>query len=314
MWDLAISVPDRSIPREILKDFLKYEREAYVHLRVGRYKNAEDLFRNQLDLIRDWQVNKDKPIHKGTPLHLIGLCLLLQKNIDESMRFFLMAYIEDTLSVGFKLESEADLSPASIMLRKTFQIEIEFLMKIKDYIVGLKNEGAWEKAIEPEVILDAVLNDVQPKSLSALRMFEPQIIPKSSIDHLPGTWDKRVFIGGDYDHLPILRDIQEAVIRSDFQPIIPFDFIVPEEHIHHHDLMLLHNCRLGIFEVSTPAGQLMEIERAKDYGVKVILFYTDRNGPPHSLTMMVQTAGYKMNTYRDSSDLKQKVTDWLAKF
>lgn len=47
----------------------------------------------------------------------------------------------------------------------------------------------------------------------------PKVLPKTPIDPLPGTWDKRVFVGGDYDHLAVLKAIQKAVIKSGFQPI-----------------------------------------------------------------------------------------------
>lgn len=285
---------------------------AYINLRVGRYEIAEELFRRQLPLIMEWQEKIDRPIHKGAPLHMIGICLLYQEKIDEALRFFLLAYIEDTLNVGFELESEADLLPASLMLRNTFQIDVGFLKGIKEYVAHLKSKGEWAQARDPAKILEVVLNRVRPPSLRALCKSIPKVVLKQPIDPLPGTWDKRVFVGGDYDHLPILRAIQEAVIRSGFQPILPYDFMVPGKLIHHHDLMLLHCCRLGIFEVSAPAGQLMEIERAKDYDVDVILFYTDRDGPPHSLTIMVLTAGYRMEPYSDISDLKRKVVNWLA--
>lgn len=308
---MAIPVPDRSIPIKIHKILLETEKEAYVNLRVGRYEKAEELFRHQLDLIMEWQKKEDRTIHKGTPLHMIGICLLYREKIDDALQFFLLAYIEDTLNVGFELESEADLAPASLMLRNAFQIDVGFLKKIKEYVANLKGKGKWGQARDPAEILETVR--VKPLlSLRTLCKSIPKVVLKQPIDPLPGTWDKRVFIGGDYDHLSILKEIQDAVIRSGFQPILPYDFIVPSNLIHHHDLMLLHCCRLGIFEVSSSAGQLMEIERAKDYDVDVILFYTERDGPPHSLTSMVPTAGYRMEAYNDISDLKQKVVNWLA--
>ena len=311
---MAVSVPDRSIPREILTDLLGYEKEAYVNLRVGRYVKAEELLRRQLTMITEWQAKEDRPIHKGAPLHMIGICLLYQEKTDEALRFFLLAYIEDTLNVGFEFESEADLAPASLMLRRGFRIDVNFLKTIKKYVANLKRESAWSQARDPAKILNAVFVRFRPPSLIALCKSKPKVVQKKPIDPLPGTWHKRVFVGGDYDHLPILRVIQEAVISSGYEPIIPYDFMVPKALIHHHDLMLLHCCRLGIFEVSYPAGQLMEIERAKDYDVQVILFYPDRDGPPHSLSMMVQTAGYAMEPYSDFLDLKRKVSKWLAKF
>lgn len=309
---MAISVPDRSIPNEILSDIIGYEKEAYVNLRVGRYAKAEELFQKQLNLIFEWQAKKDKPIHKGAPLHMMGICLLYQEKIDAAVRFFLLAYVEDTLNVSLELESEADLAPASLMLRSAFRIDVDFLKAIKEYVAKLKKERKWAQARDPAKILEVVLNIVKPRSLLDLCKSIPKVVPKQPIDPLPGTWDKRVFVGGDYDHLSILREIQDAIIRSGFQPILPYDFLVPPQLIHHHDLMLFHCCRLAIFEVSSPAGQLMEIERAKDYDVDTILFYTDRDGPPHSLTSMVLTAGHIMQPYSDISDLKQKITNWLA--
>jgi len=56
----------------------------------------------------------------------------------------------------------------------------------------------------------------------------------------------------------------------------------------------------------------MEIERAKDYDTDIILFYSDRNGAPHSLSTMVSTAGYTMEPYDDIPELRKKVRDWLA--
>jgi len=311
---LEISPPDRSIPREILEDLLGYEKDAYVNLRVGRYKEAEELYRHELALINEWQEKINRPIHKGAPLHMTGICLVLQERIDEALRFFLSAYIEDTLNAGFKWENEADLAPAGLTLKSAFQIDVSFLKTIKEYVADLKRKGVWAQAKNPAKILDAVIERVRPPSLIALCKSKPRLVLKKPIDPLPGTWEKRVFIGGDYDHLSILRDIEDAVKKSGFEPILAYDFAVPPKLIHHHDLMLFHCCRLGIFEVSSPAGQLMELERAKDYDVEVILFYVDRDGLPHSLSMMVQTAGHTMEPYKDSSELKPKVISWLAEF
>lgn len=306
---MPISAPDRSIPGEILGNVLQIEKDAYVKLRIGKYEEAEGLFKRELSVFMEWQEEIHRPIHKGSPLHMIGICHLLQNTPEIALKFFLLAYIEDTLNAGFEMESEADLAPASMMLRNVFQIDPGYLRKIREYVARLKHEGAWERAKDPGPILKAAVGTGHPP----VRIM-PKVLPKTPIDPLPGTWDKRVFVGGDYDHLAVLKAIQEAVIESGFQPILPYDCLVPPDKIHHHDLMLLHCCRLGIFEVSSPAGQLMEIERAKDYDVQVILFYTDRDGPPHSLSTMVSTAGYTMDAYSDIPDLKQKVRKWLSKF
>lgn len=312
---MAIVAPDRSIPVDMIETIQQLQKEGYINLRIGKYQKSEELYRKELTILIEKQAEEDRPIHKGSPLHMIGVSLLFQEKLEESVRFFLLAYIEDTLNVAFKLEAEADKAPAGVMLRDLFRIDPSFLNQIKEYVSVLKEKRQWHNARKPEDILAEMAKklNIDLRNLLALCAAKPVLIKKTPIDPLPGAWQKRVFIGGDYDHLAILRDIQEVVMRSDFQPIFPYDFMVPKELIHHHDLMLLHFCRLGIFEVSNPAGQLMEIERAKDYDVDVILFYSDRDGPPHSMTSMLLTAGYHLEPYRDTPELKQKIKDWLAK-
>jgi hypothetical protein len=307
---------DRSIPSEIRPQIMQLETEAYVHLRMGRYSQCENLYRDLLGFLYKKQVEHDRAIHKGAPLHMIGLSLLYQEKLEDSVRFFLLAYIEDTLNVSFGNEAEADTAPASRVLRDLFQINIGFLDTVKQFSKNLKEQGKWQAARDPEKILEIVAKreNIDPKNLLALCKTRPKPFKKQPIDPLSGTWEKRVFIGGSYDQLAILREIQEIVIRTHtFQPILPYEFEVPQDKIHHHDLMLLHCCRLAIFEVSTGNGHLMEIERAKDYDVEVLLVYSSRNGPTHSMSSMLQTAGYPLEPYTDLNDLTKKVTSWLSK-
>ena len=53
-----------------------------------------------------------------------------------------------------------------------------------------------------------------------------------------------------------------------------FELHDPKRDVHDVTLWLLHACRLAVFEVSTLSGALMEIERARDYGLqKALLLY-----------------------------------------
>lgn len=68
-----------------------------------------------------------------------------------------------------------------------------------------------------------------------------------------------------------------AVIQSNYTPVIVGDVIIPPtSNVHDVSLLLLHTCSYAIFDVTVPAGQFLEIERARDYGVNVLLL---RNGP-----------------------------------
>jgi class 3 adenylate cyclase/tetratricopeptide (TPR) repeat protein len=95
---------------------------------------------------------------------------------------------------------------------------------------------------------------------------------KLDINNIPGKYEDRVFIGGNYDWMPVLREIGKYTEENGFQPILAYDFKI-ENDIHHFDLRLLHQCKYAIFDETHPAGELMEIERSKDYEVSVFIIY-----------------------------------------
>ncbi len=140
---------------------------------------------------------------------------------------------------------------------------------------------------------------------------------KHSPDRLPGELDRRVFIGGNYDQIPRLRDIRNAVEDLGFVGIIPRDdVIVPLEEVHDWDLRILHDCRFAIFDVSVPAGEMMEIERVRDYGTQALLIYGSReqakDGPPEHITRMIRTFRLPLKGYPDTEGLKTIVAEFLS--
>ena len=137
------------------------------------------------------------------------------------------------------------------------------------------------------------------------------MVNKLKIDEIPGEWEKRVFIGGNYDFLATLRQIADFVREYDFEPIIAYDFDVP--NIHDGDLRLLHNCKYAIFAVSISAGELMELERCKDYGTKTLVVYQarERDTIPNQVSSMILTTGFTKAGYVDFPSLKDCVSKFL---
>lgn len=135
---------------------------------------------------------------------------------------------------------------------------------------------------------------------------------KLDIDEMPGKYGKRVFIGGNYDLLPTLREIAKYVKHFDFQPIIAFDFDV-SEGTHDSDLRLLHNCKYAIFDITHSAGEVMELERSKDYGTRVMVVYQTREkgSIPDQLSSMILTAGFRRSGYHDFKGLNDIVKEFL---
>ncbi|MGB2728329.1 MAG: ATP-binding protein [Halobacteriota archaeon] len=139
---------------------------------------------------------------------------------------------------------------------------------------------------------------------------------KLNINEIPGEYENRVFIGGNYDYMPVLREMEKHIKESGFQPILAYDFDVPVNNIHDFDLRLLHNCKYAIFDETHPAGELMEIERIKDYGTIIFIVYQIRDSenkkPPAQVTSMVKSLDYPMKGYSSFDELKSIITKWLS--
>ena len=112
-------------------------------------------------------------------------------------------------------------------------------------------------------------------------------------------------------HMPILIKIKEVVVRLGYEPVIIDEIDVSGDLIHHHSLMYLHTCKFAIFETTSPGGQLMEVERARDYDIKPLLVCTATAAA--SLSGMIQTIGLKSRTYGDiDKDSPPMVEDYLS--
>jgi hypothetical protein len=137
---------------------------------------------------------------------------------------------------------------------------------------------------------------------------ERNTLEKLDVDRTPGTYDRRVFVGGNYDFMADLRLIKDYIEEAGFVPILAYDFNIPEDKRHDYDLRLLHNCKYGIFEETHSAGELMELERAaREYGTIAFVVYQVRDpahsDPPHQVSSMVKSLGMMMSGYSTWQDL-----------
>jgi hypothetical protein len=142
----------------------------------------------------------------------------------------------------------------------------------------------------------------------------PLNVLKFSLSEIPGKIENRVFIGGNYDNIGILRTISDFVSNLGYQPIMALDFDVPLSEVHHYDLLLLHNCKYAIFEVTLPNGHLMELERAKDYGVETFAVYQARDEkrkPPPTISSMILSLKILKYGYLDFDELKVRISKFL---
>lgn len=173
-------------------------------------------------------------------------------------------------------------------------------------------------------LISCVLEGVVPtetlEKRNSLTKASKSYPPKEHYDpsNPPGTLDNRIFIGGNYDHMALLKEMCETVCGLDYQPIFAYDFRIPEEEIHDYDTRLLHMCKYAIFEVTDPEGALMEIEKTKDYSVETLLIYQIRDKskpvPPPRLTSMLKTFhNEKMSIkgYSSIDEMRDTIISWI---
>ena len=139
-----------------------------------------------------------------------------------------------------------------------------------------------------------------------------------SIDNIPGSFEQRVFIGGDYTNIAILREIRKLVSKLGFQPILLADFTIPTGEVFETAVFLLSRCKYVIFEVSTKSAAYMELVKCKDFKVRVLLIYQALFEPTTHKSSMIRSfvKSYKnaqLWSYPNFSEMKKIVKQWLSK-
>lgn len=305
----------REFPKYLIRNIQPIEKEAWVKIRTGDYQQALDLYANEYGLIQRAQNRERRTLHKADPLYMAGICLYWMRKFEASIGDFLLAYCEDILSAFLGDEDNSDRLPACNVLRDTYRIDLTFLRLLKTNAQNLKKSNS--VPADPGVLLiDSIQNTgIDSKNLLALCEVTETELQTRSLDPIIANWPTRVFIGGSFRELPRLRDIQGIVIRLNFNPILTHEVQGTEQSIHHHNLMLLHTCKYAIFEVTRPEGQLMEIERTKDYDIHPLLVCSSMDATDESrvkLTDMLETAGFPIHGYRDGYHLAEIIKTYLA--
>jgi hypothetical protein len=233
---------------------------------------------------------------------------LSKKPIPRFIKNFLWAYCEDVLSADQGQEDNQDRAPACEVLRRTFLIDLTFLRTIKYLSYFRKASGDIPR--NPNEILNSALEEhnIAQEDLFTLCQATEEMLGRRPLDPLIAAWDRRVFIGGPFNNMARLRDIQEVIIRLNYAPVFTQEVVGANQMVHHHNLMLLHTCRYAIFEITGYRGQLMEIERTRDYEIEPLLLYSSedfevQNVPEYVSAMLRTYPGAIIRNYRDTPQL-----------
>lgn len=137
---------------------------------------------------------------------------------------------------------------------------------------------------------------------------------KYNINNPPGRLDRRVFIGGNYSFSIQLTEIAESVEDGDFQPILVWEFGVIPGTERHSSESILKQCKYAIFEVSSDAGYMYEIDDAQKYSlITLCLWAENRDGTPRISAMTRSHPVFQRNQrpYKSNRTLHYEVLNFL---
>lgn len=72
-----------------------------------------------------------------------------------------------------------------------------------------------------------------------------------------------------------------------------------------------HTCGWAVFDITNPVGQVIEIERARDYGVNVLLVRSDPKSHSPHVSDIIMSLGYQLEPYSNAQALPQAIRNFL---
>ena len=293
-----------TLPEQLQREFDDMARKYSICIHTQDYPTALAIIKNLYDKMLAWQEKYQERFHKGYPIHNIGYTLYLQNKHQEARKYFVLAYVEDLLSAD--IESEADSTPAGKTLLLSYRVSPEFLQPLKQTVIQLKKEDRIPTKPE-EVIRELGKSEaVYYKDLEGTVTVRPKGRRLRKFAEFDSEWGRRVFIGGRSGLSPIIEIMRDKVERLGCDPVVAIDFDMPGQMtIYHKCLTLLHSCKYAIFDLSEQAGQLLELERAPEYGVQTLVVWPKKK--EESVTQMLKSVldyrGISYNSYDEYEDM-----------
>jgi len=310
------------LPEKLAERLHDKDLEAVSLIIEGNYKAAEKAFELQYQMMvfEEGKLPVGTRYHKGASLHSLGISILMQKEpmrIQEGYQKILLAYIEDLLDFDNIDQVRSSLAYKELLLNPS--IKKELLESIEQYVKRLK--AGQQIPRNPEDILKAFEGKVLVATAQTREITMEQV--RNTMDEFlekKGKIEQRVFVGGSYKNIALLRHIASIVEDFDFVAIMPIELPATsdpayEKFIHDVSIEMLQKCSYAIFEVTISNGHLMEIERARDFKdhLRTMLAYqTTRQEDRPMVTKMLMTRDFKKVPYRNFSELTTEIRAFLA--
>jgi len=300
------------LPPDLLEAYQETERPFFELLQASKFEEARQSWESLYELFLKKQGELGYRLHKGGVVHNLGIVALFTNNIELAFKNFVLGFSEDVASQeqGF-LQGEAEGAPGAQNLINFFGVGSELFNLVRTTVVKKLSEGKFNDPRRVfEVFLNKKLEERDVKDRVELLKETPFIRQiKYTINRPPGEWNKRVFIGGNYSRPGNLFKIKNTVEKRGYTPIMALEFGDQEPPVHDHSLLLLHNCKYAIFDVSKDSGYLMEVERTLDYRTETLLVYEEI--PEERMSAMVKSLGKELKKFTSSEELDELVDEFL---
>lgn len=304
-----------TIQPENLERYRRVMIEAQTQFYRENYEMAIQLFEDARQIIVSSQIELHHGVHKGDVYYFLGIAELGTHNPQQAVWHTLLAYVEDTLGTQFDFEDDADRAPAGRTLIDGFAVQLRLLREIKRSSRELKeNINDWMNSLDPEPILVKAISSLTLENNEIMQLLGRQDIDIGRVPlGFPQSRERRVFIGTNFDTFAhVIPEMRLAIISRNYVPVTPRDVVTPEgDNPRGVSFVLLHTCRRAFIEITDPAGQLFELERARDYDVEVVLLRSRPEGHEAHVSGMISSLGYPIIYYRDMDELRRVIMERL---
>jgi len=305
----ALEKPDRSLPSRKDKEATRLEKAGSIDYAMHDFGRALKSYKEDLRIRKEAETQQGRAIHKGAPLHMIGLIKLLKGDSNAGTKYLLLAYVEDTLCTDFGEEDEADLGTAARMLRDTFRLKQCILREVKS-ISRQRKQASWAAQKNPESILNQAFRNLNFDESNLRQYWQQDVAIREKTElSFPQPRELRVFVGGRYlKSDEDIKLIKRIVVTLGYVPILAREVETPRKRTHEYAAILLHTCKYAIFEITEPGGQYMEIERATDYDAEMLVVHR----PGAQVSSMVRTLNkVRVCKYSTGSHLRKAIKEFL---
>jgi len=244
-----------SLPESAQNELDNLNRQYLICIHMQEYEKAFQLVTSLSDRMLQWQDEYGQRFHKGLPIHNTGHVLYLQNKLEEALKYFLLAYIEDLLSTDKNKEDEADSTLAGKTLLLVYGLPQDSLGPLKETVRRLKNQG--RVPLRPEEVVSefggSSTTETAYKRLEDKATIEDRQSPRRKFMVFQSQWEDRVFIGGSGLVINPMRDKVQGI--GIYDTVVATDFDMPEGmSIYQKCMTLLHCCKFAIFDLSSQGG------------------------------------------------------------